>query len=922
MRSTRESVRKMWGTAAAVLVLALVSALPQQAAAQTPSLDPRYTTLYPYVGGRHTTCFWYYGPVSGGAGDLNIAYPDANAYYWAAYFRRPAGSTLKLRGRFPHTRYFSIVSYNAQSAILDGIYDAQLEPDADGSANPFRPGADRNASLRNYTINVRNAVNPGFPVDRVYNDQAPRNDFYARSNPNSSETLNGVAEDLELLMWRTYGPDQGADSTGDVGLPDPELTLADGTVLTGQALCDRVDSESRQFFAANVRLRLTDPNSLLINKAAWQALRYPDALSAGCNVLNQTGCPVVPPQSYPPVLPQQPASAPLVQRPWDAATKGPLPPYFPATLPNTWRATYTRRYLLQMYTGNDAPGAETAPIRFTGGVFFPNPHNNYARTVVNRKLGKVAVFRGKMPVTPTTFRNDATWTTDPIQARYVSYCISESLRTTRVMDCTYDELMPIDDDRRFTLAVSRIEDRPANATKFCGVSWLEWWPTGDGAIVMGDDKVDLDFGWLGIRHMLPERSFAQAIQNTQTPGDERAVMGDYLPVMSYEADAAAFEQNVGCAWAQPGRPTLAAGSVEPNTGSFDLRWAPTRDAGQFPGLRYALQRKNASGSWGDVDTSLTAAAYTVSGESEGTWTYQVRASEGTATSSWSAPSRDIKVDLSAPRVPTASLSRPPDYAGAGGWYADSVLVTFADDGDVVLADGSPGSGIDLASLPAPTTVNVNGMSQVSGRVRDLVGHESDAVTVTVQVDAQAPSLSSTCPPTALLHASVAATISASDGESGLVSDPSGSTAIDTSTVGAKVTSSSATDHVGHTASASCTTQVRYAYSGLLQPVNGDGSSIFKLGSTVPLKFRLSDAMGAPVSGATALLSLAQLAQTVQGSELEAAATVAVDGGSTFRETEPGSYQFNLETKGLSVGTWQVTVGLDDGTRYSLHISLR
>jgi hypothetical protein len=32
---------------------------------------------------------------------------------------------------------------------------------------------------------------------------------------------------------------------------------------------------------------------------------------------------------------------------------------------------------------------------------------------------------------------------------------------------------------------------------------------------------------------LPKEDFSQAIQNTSTPGDEYAVMGDYLPTTEY-----------------------------------------------------------------------------------------------------------------------------------------------------------------------------------------------------------------------------------------------------------------------------------------------------------------------------------------------------------------------------------------------------
>jgi hypothetical protein len=51
------------------------------------------------------------------------------------------------------------------------------------------------------------------------------------------------------------------------------------------------------------------------------------------------------------------------------------------------------------------------------------------------------------------------------------------------------------------------------------VTWLAWGPQTQGLLIY--------------RHMLPDPSFAQAIQNVPGPGAERAVMGDYFPEGEY-----------------------------------------------------------------------------------------------------------------------------------------------------------------------------------------------------------------------------------------------------------------------------------------------------------------------------------------------------------------------------------------------------
>jgi hypothetical protein len=55
--------------------------------------------------------------------------------------------------------------------------------------------------------------------------------------------------------------------------------------------------------------------------------------------------------------------------------------------------------------------------------------------------------------------------------------------------------------------------------------------------------------------------------------------------------------------------------------------------------------------------------------------------------------------------------------------------------------------------------------------------------------------------------SAGASISASDAQSGLASDPSGTQPIDTTKTGPQTTEASASDNVGHSTTASCTTQV-------------------------------------------------------------------------------------------------------------------
>ena len=56
----------------------------------------------------------------------------------------------------------------------------------------------------------------------------------------------------------------------------------------------------------------------------------------------------------------------------------------------------------------------------------------------------------------------------PAQLRFWSLCTGESRVTLRTPDCLADRQVPIDAARRYTIVVSRREDRPANATAAAG----------------------------------------------------------------------------------------------------------------------------------------------------------------------------------------------------------------------------------------------------------------------------------------------------------------------------------------------------------------------------------------------------------------------------------------------------------------------
>lgn len=149
------------------------------------------------------------------------------------------------------------------------------------------------------------------------------------------------------------------------------------------------------------------------------------------------------------------------------------------------------------------------------------------------------------------------------------------------------------------------------------------------------------------------------------------------------------------------------------------------------------------------------------------------------------------------------------------------------------------------------------------------------------------------------------------------------TALDTSTAGAKTVNVTAVDNAGNKIIKIITYYVRYSYSGIKRPVKPDGSSVFKLGSTIPVKFQLEDISGNYVSNAIANLCVEKIGNGVEGTDIEAKSTSSATTGNLFRyDIADNQYIFNLSTKNLSIGTWKLKIVLNDGTTKETMISLR
>ncbi|HET7654029.1 MAG TPA: PKD domain-containing protein [Acidimicrobiales bacterium] len=126
----------------------------------------------------------------------------------------------------------------------------------------------------------------------------------------------------------------------------------------------------------------------------------------------------------------------------------------------------------------------------------------------------------------------------------------------------------------------------------------------------------------------------------------------------------------------------------------------------------------------------------------------------------------------------------------------------------------------------------------------------------------------------------------------------------------------AADEHGTGAEVTATVSNLYARSGILQPINADGTSVFKKGSTIPVKIRVTDCNGTPVGTLAPSVALRKVGAGTTG-DVEVVSTSAADTGQTMRwDGSAGQYIYNLSTKR---STFNNGADLADG-RYELTIS--
>jgi hypothetical protein len=116
---------------------------------------------------------------------------------------------------------------------------------------------------------------------------------------------------------------------------------------------------------------------------------------------------------------------------------------------------------------------------------------------------------------------------------------------------------------------------------------------------------------------------------------------------------------------------------------------------------------------------------------------------------------------------------------------------------------------------------------------------------------------------------------------------------------------------------------QYTFDGFYRPIKNDGSSKFKRGMPIPVRFRLYDDASLPVSTAHATLQLARIVNGVPGDFQDAISIGNANEGNIFRYDDlKQQYAYNLDTRLLKKGAYVLRVSLDDGQIFEVIITLR
>ena len=302
---------------------------------------------------------------------------------------------------------------------------------------------------------------------------------------------------------------------------------------------------------------------------------------------------------------------------------------------------------------------------------------------------------------------------------------------------------------------------------------------------------------------------------------------------------------------------------------------------------------------------------------DGSHTFTVRATDGAGNDDPSPASFTWTVDTVAPALtlPADITAEATSAAGAVVGYDAATATDLHPAAPAVACDLASGSTFPLGATTVTCSATDDAGNTATGAFRVTVIDTTAPVIASIAGDM---TLDATGPAGAVATWTAPTASDAVDGVVAVACNPpSGATFV----LGATTVTCSATDSAGNTASAAfVVTVVAPAY--VVCPLF-DQSKAVKSGAVKPIKVQLCDAAGANLSAPGLILHVVGL-QRVDGT---ASAQVEDPGRSNSPDGDfrydGGSYIFNLDTSGLSTGTWELQFTVTGDTRvYSVRFDVR
>jgi len=456
---------------------------------------------------------WYFRPAMDVPDENGFFYhlgPDNHVTYLKLIFIAPFGSQLLIEGDFPHARFMDyqiLGPYDPEIPSTSGlgspevpIVDVDIVPDS-GHTNPFLPGADRNSTDRHYHITfdleMGNAValNPQAMVAPAY--RAPGNNRVG--GPFGASGPNGDGQIIASVLWlRYYASDHDVGHLGGVSLPKAVLQLSSGERFWLRS--DFSLAAKRQYKGIpSFTTPPEEPNPIIGPELGWLKIFGFWRIFA---------------EGY---------WFPLVE-PWTG-------------LPKSWAENWINtRDECWFGRGANRPPPGNHEISASGCNY-----NSYLVRPLALGSEKVYVLTGKLPTTPETRNGEAT--VQNADARYWSVCHTGNGPDERykslLYGCLMDDEIELHPDRTYIIAYSRDSERPANATRPCGITWQDWGH---------ESRQTMNLRWLSVmpedflssysphEHNIPWSTGAWSVP-TFDPNlvgyNGPGVMGPYHPVIHY-----------------------------------------------------------------------------------------------------------------------------------------------------------------------------------------------------------------------------------------------------------------------------------------------------------------------------------------------------------------------------------------------------